>query len=123
MHGDGRWKARVSIGKNPKIGRYLYKSRSMRGSRKQAEAALQALIAELDAGRRDAPADVSVGELIEQWLDLTRDTLSVTTWEAYAGKARFRVIPVRAPVGCAADRRSLPRLVSGPGPGAADPFR
>ena len=32
-------------------------------------------------------------ELIEQWLDLRRESLSVTAWEAYAGKARFRLIP------------------------------
>ncbi len=93
VRGDGRWEARVSIGKDPKTGRYVYKSRTVRGTRKQAEAALRALIAELDAGGPAAPANVTLGELIEQWLDLKRDTLSVTTWEAYAGKARFRLIP------------------------------
>lgn len=93
VRGDGRWEARVSIGKDPKTGRYVYKSRTVRGTRRQAEAALRELTAEIEAGGPPAAANVLVGELIEQWLDLKRDALSVTTWEAYTGKARFRLIP------------------------------
>jgi integrase len=38
-------------------------------------------------------ADTTLAQLVEAWLELKRDSLSPTTWEGYAGKARFRLIP------------------------------
>jgi len=35
----------------------------------------------------------TVAALVEQWLERRRETLSLTTYEAYLGKARFRLIP------------------------------
>ncbi|MGH9228427.1 MAG: tyrosine-type recombinase/integrase [Acidimicrobiales bacterium] len=84
----------MSTGRDPVRGRYRYVSRTMHGTRKEAEAALAALVTQVNSGTGGhAGTDASVGELVEQWLDLKRDTLSVTTWEGYAGKARFRLIP------------------------------
>lgn len=66
----------------------------MTGTRKGAEAALAALLTQVNTGTGGhTGSDASVADLIEQWLDLKRDSLSVTTWEGYAGKARFRPIP------------------------------
>jgi integrase len=84
----------VSTGRDPVRGRYRYVSRTMHGTRKEAEAALAALVTEVNAGvGGHTGTDASVGELVEQWLDLKREALSVTTWEGYVGKARFRLIP------------------------------
>jgi integrase len=92
--GDRKWELRVSTGRDPVRGRYRYVSRTVRGTRKEAEAALAALVTQVNTGAGGHTAtDASVGELIEQWLDLKRDALSLTTWEGYAGKARFRLIP------------------------------
>lgn len=46
-----------------------------------------------------------MAHLIEQWLDLTRESLSVTTWEGYAGKAPIPTHPLpREGVGPQAQR-------------------
>jgi integrase len=84
----------VSTGRDPVKGRYRYVSRTVQGTRKEAEAALAALVTQVTIGAGGyTGTDATLGELVEQWLDLKRDTLSVTTWEGYAGKARFRLIP------------------------------
>jgi hypothetical protein len=31
--------------------------------------------------------------MVEQWLELRGETLSLTTYEAHLGKARFRLVP------------------------------
>lgn len=59
----------------PATGRLRYVSRSVRGSKKQAVAALAALVTEVGAGvpgqRGSTPPS---GELVEQRLELKRDT-------------------------------------------------
>jgi len=92
--GDRKWEIRVSAGRDPLKGRYRYVSRTVSGSRKEAEAALAALVTQVSTGTGGhTGTDATMAELIEQWLDLKRDRLSVTTWEGYEGKARFRLIP------------------------------
>ncbi len=93
--GEGRWELRVSAGRDVVTGKPRYVSRSVKGSKRQAEAALAELLVEV---QKNAPAEteatITIAELVEQWLELRRDRLSVTTWEGYAGKARFRLVPV-----------------------------
>ncbi len=82
------------VGRDPATRRLRYVSRSVRGSKKQAVAALAALVTEVGAGvGGHKGSDATVGELVEQWLELRREALSLTTYEAYLGKARFRLIP------------------------------
>lgn len=84
----------MSTGRDPVKGRYGSVSRTITGTRKQAEAALAALVTEVNARPGGhTGTDATVGDLVEEWLDLKRSTLSVTTWDGYAGKARFRLMP------------------------------
>jgi hypothetical protein len=81
--GDRKWELRVSTGRDPVKSRYRYVSRTVQGTRKEAEAALAALVTQVTTGAGGhSGTDATVGELIEQWLDLKRDTLSVTTGRA-----------------------------------------
>lgn len=92
--GDRKWELRVSTGRDPVNGRYRYVSRTVTGTRKEAEALLQPSSPRSTPGSADTQVRMpTLREFIEQWLDLKRDSLSVTTWEGYAGKARFRLIP------------------------------
>jgi len=69
-------------------------SRSVRGSKREAQAALAGLLVEVRQGRSDHQGtDATIKDLVEQWLDLRRDTLSVTTYEGYVAKARHRLLP------------------------------
>jgi integrase len=92
--GRDAWELRVSAGRDPLTRRYRYVSRSFRGSKKEAEVALAQLLTEVSQGRGGlVGADTTLAQLVEAWLELKRDSLSPTTWEGYAGKARFRLIP------------------------------
>ena len=92
--GRDAWELRVSAGRDPLTRRYRYVSRSFRGSKKEAEVALAQLLTEVSQGRGGyVGADATLAQLVEAWLELKRDSLSPTTWEGYAGKARFRLIP------------------------------
>jgi hypothetical protein len=57
QRGEGRWGLRVFAGRDPATGRSCYLSRSVRGTKKQAVAALAALVTEVGAGagRRPSP--------------------------------------------------------------------
>jgi integrase len=92
--GEGRWELRVHAGRDPVTGRTRYVSRSVRGTKREAEAALAALVVEVAKGvGGHSGTDAKIADLVEQWLDLRRESLSITTYEGYAGKARHRLIP------------------------------
>jgi len=67
---DGRWRIRAYAGKDP-TGRFVQKSRTVAGTKKEAEAALVALRAELAAGQHGAtPAKAvpTVSAILDAWV-------------------------------------------------------
>ncbi|MFN0026848.1 MAG: tyrosine-type recombinase/integrase [Acidimicrobiales bacterium] len=90
---EGRWELRVLAGRDPVSGKHRYVSRSVRGTKREAEAVMAALLVEVSQGGGRQGTDATMGHLIEQWLDLRKDSLSVTTYEGYVGKVRFRILP------------------------------
>ena len=65
--GDRKWELRVSTGRDPVKGRYGYVSRTVRGTRKEAEGALAALVTQVNAGiGGHSGSDATVAELVEQ---------------------------------------------------------
>ena len=88
----GTWELIVPIGKDALTGRPRYRSRSLRGTKKEAERALRELCAEVEAGRATG-ADVTFGHLLNQWLDATKETLSPTTHREYQRLMTKRIIP------------------------------
>ena len=90
--GEGRWELRVSVGRDPAT-RSRYISRTVRGSKREAEAALAGLLVGVSQRRDHQTTDATVRDLVEQWLDLRRETRSVTTYEAYLAKARYPLLP------------------------------
>ena len=61
----------MSTGRDPVKGRYRYVSRTVQGTRKEAEAALAALVTQVNAGAGGhTGTNATVAELVEQWLDL-----------------------------------------------------
>jgi integrase len=85
----GTWELRVSLGRDPLTGKYPQVSRTVAGTRRQAQAALAALITEVTQGaQRGGGSDASVADLLAQWLDLVADRLSPTTVQNYRGYVR-----------------------------------
>jgi integrase len=72
--------------------RWRYVSKSFHGSKRDAEHTLAALLMEVRSGAGRG-TDATMATLIEEWLDLRKDSLSVTTWAGYVRKARSRLIP------------------------------
>lgn len=90
--GRNSWELRVSVGRDPVSKRWRYVSKSFKGTKRDAERAMAALLLEVHAGTGRG-TDATMTTLIEEWLDMRKESLSVTTWAGYARKARHRLIP------------------------------
>ena len=64
----GTWQLRVFDGVDEITGKKQYRSETFRGTKREAQKALNALVAEVDRGAV-APAAKTVGELLDAWLD------------------------------------------------------
>ena len=88
----GYWELRIRVGRDPLTGQQRQVSRAVRGSRREAEKALAAFYAEVDAPA--APASKgTVGELLEAWLDHVTDELSPKTVHEYRRLIQVRIRP------------------------------
>lgn len=90
--GRNSWELRVSVGRDPVSKRWRYVSKSFKGTKRDAERALATLLLEVHAGNGRG-TDTTMATLIDEWLEMRRESLSVTTWAGYARKARHRLIP------------------------------
>jgi integrase len=78
--GKNVWRAKVYLGRDAEQ-RKLYVTRTIHGTKRQAEDALNALLVE--TGGSEPIADGSFAELAERWLALASGTLSPTTLAEY----------------------------------------
>ena len=85
--GDGRWQLTFDIAPDPVTGLRRRRSRTVRGTRKAAEAQLRELIAEVEGSGWVDDGSMKVGELVEMWLQARRaQNLQPTTLDGYAQK-------------------------------------
>jgi len=76
------WELRVYAGRDPVSGRQIYRTRTFRGGRRDAEDALGKFVQEV-AGGACVTRDATVGALIEQWFELAKADLSPSTVRGY----------------------------------------
>jgi integrase len=88
----GVWEVRFETGRDPLTGRRRQKSRSIRGSKREAQQALNALVVEADAGAY-VGTSTTFDQLCRQWLDLTENNLSPTTLRTYRNLLDRRIFP------------------------------
>jgi integrase len=73
----GSWELRVFVGRDPLSGRRQYVSKTFRGGKREAQRELAALAASAEA---TAPtADLTVGAVLERWLEHATPNLSPST--------------------------------------------
>jgi hypothetical protein len=72
------WEIRVYSGTDPVTGRKKYVTRTVRGSRREADLALARLVVEVTGGVRVAQ-DATVSDLVLRWFELARPELSPST--------------------------------------------
>lgn len=80
----GYWELRVSRGRDPVTGAARYATRNVRGTKREAQKVLNALVRDVDEGRAVNAAPVTVGELIDRWMaHIETEGRSPTTLDAY----------------------------------------
>lgn len=88
----GVWEVRLEAGRDPVTGRRRQISRSVRGTKRQAQQVLNALVADADAGRVSA-STAMFKQLTDEWLAMAGADLSPTTLRRYRGLLDKRILP------------------------------
>jgi integrase len=83
--GAGVWRLYVDLGRDPLTRRRRQLTRTFRGTRRAAQTALAALVAEVAAGTVD-PANATVAQMIDAWWAHTAGSLEPNTRRAYRSK-------------------------------------
>lgn len=88
----GVWEVRFETGRDPVTGRRRQKSRSVHGSKRDAQVVLNALVVEADSGSF-AGTSTTFEQLCDRWLDQTENDLSPTTLRRYKNLLSKRILP------------------------------
>ncbi|MCL6499191.1 MAG: site-specific integrase, partial [Firmicutes bacterium] len=84
---------RVYLGKDPATGSRKWFSRTVHGTRKDAEAVLYGLLRERDLGRLTVPSGVTLSDYVERWLEDVSRRVRPRTAEWYSATLRRWVLP------------------------------
>jgi integrase len=91
--GRGSWEVRVYLGRGPN-GRKLYKSHTVKGTKRRAQSELNELLSKLQRGEYVAPSRTTVSEYLERWLtDYAGMRVGAKTLERYAEIVRTHLAP------------------------------
>ena len=88
----GVWEVRFETGRDPLTGRRRQLSRSVKGTKRDAQQVLNALVADADAGRISG-SSATFKQLVDEWLTLAGGDLSPTTLRRYRGLLDKRILP------------------------------
>ena len=99
------WTVVVDVGPDPVMGRRRQKSKGGFRTRKAAEAGLRELSAAVDAGRYVERSTTTVGDYLDEWLDVVKPRLRPTSWNSYRQavahiKSRIGAVPVASHERC-----------------------
>lgn len=88
----GVWQVRYEGGRDALTGRRRQLSQNVRGTKRQAQQVLNALVAEAEAGKR-VSTTATFAQLSEKWLALAESDLSPTTLRRYKNLLSKRILP------------------------------
>lgn len=90
----GSWTIWVDIGRDPETGRRKQQSFTIRGSKKDAERELRAILTRIEGGAHVKPTKLTVGEYLKQWLEsYVATNATPKTRDRYEGIVRAHLIP------------------------------
>jgi integrase len=95
------WTVVLDVGADPVTGRRRQKSKGGFRTRKAAEAALRELVAGVDAGRYVERSTRTIGDYLDEWLEVVRPRLRPTSWNSYRQavahvKGRIGAVPLQS---------------------------
>jgi len=108
--GQDRWTALIGLPPHADGGRRQFRF-NFTGSKRDADRALTAYLAQLADGSFVAPDRTTFGEYLVGWLEASRSRYAATTWQRYEGITRTHLIPVLG--GVALQRLSVLHLNRG----------
>lgn len=88
----GVWELSVEAGRDPVSGRRRQLSRTVHGTKREAQTVLNKLVSEADAGAH-VGTDATFKDVAERWLSLSEDDLSPTTVRRYRGLLASHIYP------------------------------
>lgn len=94
----GSWTIQVYAGKDPITGKKMRATKTVRGTKKQAELALAKLIQAVETGIDFDAEKLSVADYITRWLASTEKRVRPKTIERYSELMRLHVVPVIGPI-------------------------
>jgi len=86
------WELVVDLGRDPLTHRRRQLSRSLRGTKREAERELAALVGDVSDGR-ETNSNATLADVLARWLDLAADNLSPTTLDEYKRLVANRIEP------------------------------
>jgi integrase len=89
----GVWELVVDLGRDPLTRRRRQLSRTVRGTKRDAERELAALVGDVSDGR-ETNSNATLADVLARWLDLAAENLSPTTLDEYKRLVANRIEPV-----------------------------
>jgi len=83
----------VYLGRDPETGKRRYLWRSVKGSKRDAEAMLTRLLAQVDTGTDLLPSKLTVEQFSHEWLKAIKSRVKSRTHHRYAELLRLHVLP------------------------------
>jgi integrase len=90
----GTWSLWVDLGRDPETGKRKQQTMTVRGSKKDAERELRAVLTRIEGGIHVKPARMTVGEYLESWLrGYATTNTAPSTADGYKDIIRAHLIP------------------------------
>jgi len=90
----GSWTLWVDLGRDPETGKRKQQTLTVRGSKKDAERELRAVLTRIEGGAHVKPAKMTVGEYLGSWLrDYVATNTAPSTTDGYSDIVRAHLIP------------------------------
>jgi len=97
------WSIWVDLGHDPEKGKRQQQTLTVRGSKKDAERELRAVLTRIEGGAHVKPTKLTVGEYLEGWLrDYVATNTAPTTSDGYKDIVRAQLIPALGSIPLAA---------------------
>lgn len=90
----GTWTIQVYLGEDSVTGKKRYLSRTVKGSKKEAELALAKLVQAVESGLDFDATRLTVEEFAERWLANVKPRIRPKTYDRYSEIFRLHVVPV-----------------------------
>ena len=81
---EGSWELKYDTGRDGLTGTRITRTKTVRGTKKEAQRELRSLLAAVDNGTFADPGKMTLGAWLDKWLEARRNSIAKKTAERYA---------------------------------------